>query len=476
MIAGLEQIVRGDQIPEAWVNAFIADTRGANAHLYEADIFQYLIGQEPDWMDHAQLNPHANHWDVVLGVGQAAIHVTTNADGDCGVHAIHAVINRAMIQPDDAANARYVAPAAFVAQVRGAIAAMNDADRDEVRARILHEIQNGQVIAETGFGPSLAALLEAHIAAARAAPKPGLPDPPAPRPSAAGSNIIDEASGGAGGQPVLPPPPVVSSAAQPQPSGGSPAVSGAASSGGSAIDVTRNLIRQQGAVAREDDRAGAIRILGDVYTRMDFCSQYRGAYAEVWADQANEELLNDAMKFIAILRKWTLVLCDKTGPLSDREASIFNTMISHFERFQQKLERAQRAVSLAARDAAAGAGEAPSAVRQLVARAGGRVPAHGFVIPRRLYDALRPLVEQYEPAWNKAGTDGLKGMRYDDFAAIEKLRQRIAEIVLADDSASADVIAAFADQLSRLAAQSCSSRDVQYFHGWFTSHRGGGDG
>ena len=259
-------------------------------------------------------------------------------------------------------------------------------------------------------------------------------------------------------------------------SGGASAVGGpmpasSSSSGGSARDAAHATLAREGRTSGEADRTAAIRILGDVYTQLEYCIQYNGAYSEIWHSETNETLLNEAMRFSSVLQAQTLKLCDEAGPLSEREAGIFNHLMGLFTRFQAKLYAAEHVVRMTPGNLAA-PGTDVSVIKQVADRAAGHVYARDFVIPRSLFDRLRPLVQAYEPAWAKVGTDGLKGMVYADVAAVERLRQKIADIVLYDPATTMDVIAAFAEQLLRLASQSCSSRDVQHFLGWFNAHRG----
>jgi len=135
------------------------------------------------------------------------------------------------------------------------------------------------------------------------------------------------------------------------------------------------------------------------------------------------------------------------------------------DRFRAALDEANRTISMELKDQSFGL----TATQQLQQIVGTHKAPKDFTIPSALANKLKPLIKKYFNAWDKMGTDGLKGMKIEDVRAIESWRQEIAKLV-AESTASLDVKAAFLQQLNALASQTCSSRDVQNFNGWFKSH------
>ncbi|CAN5533422.1 hypothetical protein BH09PSE4_BH09PSE4_14580 [soil metagenome] len=162
VIMGFEDFDDIDQIPETWVDAYIADMAVSRTHLFAEDIHNYLNGHVPAAARNAaELEYAPNHWDVRFN-GKT---VSTAADGDCGVHAIEAIrLGAAHVQDG------YAAPMDRILAIRAVIAEIVATyPKDTIRGRILSEIQNCEAVAETGFGPALTARLQPiEQAAARA--------------------------------------------------------------------------------------------------------------------------------------------------------------------------------------------------------------------------------------------------------------------------------------------------------------------
>jgi hypothetical protein len=100
----------------------------------------------------------------------------------------------------------------------------------------------------------------------------------------------------------------------------------------------------------------------------------------------------------------------------------------------------------------------------------------GWVIgPKAELDQLTVLITKYVGEWDSMGTDGLKGASYESMQRLESLRMQIVQIV----SASTDVRlqaccgpgSQFYEFIRKLAAQTCSSRDVQIFEGWWKANK-----
>ena len=150
VIAGFDDYQDISQIPDSWVQAFVADTADPGTHLYQEDITNYLetVGHS----DAAQLQHKGNHWNVQF----AEKRIATAADGDCGVHAIDA-IERGPANVGDG----HRASADKIASVRAAISlAIAAYPADTIRTRILAEIRGCDSVAETGFGQRLTQILE----------------------------------------------------------------------------------------------------------------------------------------------------------------------------------------------------------------------------------------------------------------------------------------------------------------------------
>lgn len=150
VIAGFEHYQAIGEIPDPWVDAFVADTADPGTHLYQDDMVAYLetVGPRAAW----QLEHEGNHWNVQFGEKRIA----TAADGDCGVHAIDAIEKG----PANVHNG-HRASADKIASVRAAISqAIAAYSKDEIRMRILEEIRGCDSVAETGFGRRLTQMLE----------------------------------------------------------------------------------------------------------------------------------------------------------------------------------------------------------------------------------------------------------------------------------------------------------------------------
>ena len=162
VIRGLHDIKSGEDVPDGWVDLYIADLTDDHMHLYEGDIVDYLISiGEAAALDHVTFeNTDGNHWDLTLtgATPDERISVRTKADGNCGVHAIHAILNRGTIAEDDD---QYVAPHGYVADVRGAIQVLLTGHANEIKARIVGEIGKCDYVFLTGFGPNLQGALQA---------------------------------------------------------------------------------------------------------------------------------------------------------------------------------------------------------------------------------------------------------------------------------------------------------------------------
>ncbi len=164
-ILGLENIQVTSDVPEDWVNRFIADLTDPTTHLGDEDIIVYLSINSPGWhQDVKFINTGHNHWDVEITQPMGApIIIQTSPDGNCAAHAAHAAINRAGFH---ASTAGYQAPAQFITAMRIATQQRVQGDRVEVKRRIISQIQHSYSVAESGFGPSLSQRLSERERAA----------------------------------------------------------------------------------------------------------------------------------------------------------------------------------------------------------------------------------------------------------------------------------------------------------------------
>lgn len=158
VILGLEAYDTLASIPDQWVQAYLADVTDAHTHLYQQDILAELDAADPPWRGTAALaHQGGNHWDVNILEAPNRIHtVTARPDGSCGCHVVHAVLNRGNVHQD---LDNYTAPALFIQQMRARVQQRLNGQDDEIRGRILAEIQGVDHVASTGFGPQLTALL-----------------------------------------------------------------------------------------------------------------------------------------------------------------------------------------------------------------------------------------------------------------------------------------------------------------------------
>ncbi|MFT3771061.1 MAG: hypothetical protein QM820_37070 [Minicystis sp.] len=220
--------------------------------------------------------------------------------------------------------------------------------------------------------------------------------------------------------------------------------------------------------AFEGTREQAVKALYDRYEEGKFCTEANGAYADVWRDERQRDFRDNALTFVHVTLKGYLdKVLDGSGPLSSDEAQRVGRVLAAYQKLVAKLNREQTQYSRDARDAELKS-TTTTYVNQLTAAAGSTPPSHAFVIPGALARKVGPLLERYVKAWDAMGTDGLKGMRYEDVQTMEKLREEIARVVL--ESGDTESIRAFNVQLRALASQSCSSRDVQNLVPWFKSH------
>lgn len=237
-------------------------------------------------------------------------------------------------------------------------------------------------------------------------------------------------------------------------------------------DALRLMNEEENRTKSDSDKQAAIRLAGNIVTRLEYCLDYEGAYTQIWKDSQYrwEDLLNKGNTFLVKCKKVTEeMMDDETDLLNSSTAKKIVYIILTFRKFLQYLEEAEKKVThelIVTEDASSQQQEV--CVRLTKKVAGYKIVVRNFTIPVNLQAKLKPLVESYEPAWNAAQTDGLKGMRFADFKKIALIREAIAEIVI--DCNDMDVLAAFSEKLSALASQSCGSRDVQNFYGWYKSH------
>lgn len=168
VILGLGAFRRRTDIPEPWVQAYLADLTHRSCHLYDEDIITYLDAVNAGWRDEAHVeNTGVDHWDVVLTKAQGAlVRINTAPDGNCAAHAIHAIVNRAGLNANQDG---YRAPGPYIQLIRQAVQQrLSDGSHaDEVRQRIVDRILDQDSVHGAGFGPQLEALLlpferEAH--------------------------------------------------------------------------------------------------------------------------------------------------------------------------------------------------------------------------------------------------------------------------------------------------------------------------
>ena len=162
VIPGLEEINSIALIPDGWAAAYLNDVRTSPSFLYDEDIIRCLNRVDPGWDEHVKLtNTGGNHWDVVIKKGETTtVVVQTVADGNCGIHALHAVAKRDKIDKNEV---EHRAPQAMIDFYRGRIADTLATDQNEIKTRILLEIQRNNLVNQTGFGPQLQTLLQAHV-------------------------------------------------------------------------------------------------------------------------------------------------------------------------------------------------------------------------------------------------------------------------------------------------------------------------
>jgi hypothetical protein len=153
VVPGLETILSPADVDEAWVDLYLADILSDTAHLWDEDIIAYLNEKDPDWHKDVGLqNTGGNHWDVRLLTAEPVVKIRTRPDGNCGCHAIGAVLDRASVKADID---DYQAKGEIVLDVRRSVMARMAGDRAEIRKRIAIEVQRSPFAALTGFGPSL---------------------------------------------------------------------------------------------------------------------------------------------------------------------------------------------------------------------------------------------------------------------------------------------------------------------------------
>ena len=180
-IVGLEEYTLPDDptpIPDAWVDAYLADIRlDVQAHLSQLEIELYLDQTDVSWRREARLQHHRNHWEVSLlnASGEVVAVVETPRDGNCGVHAIAAILQRNALMPREVGGPRPYGSEPIgrgPRSLRGPHAERFLTDdvrrfatehlgdhRDEVEQRIALEIGRSRSVAETGFGQTLQAAI-----------------------------------------------------------------------------------------------------------------------------------------------------------------------------------------------------------------------------------------------------------------------------------------------------------------------------
>lgn len=312
MIAGLEWVQQDDDVPDAWVDAYLGDVTHPHAHLYAADIVKYLIdvglGNVLPTVEFR--NDTGRHWDLKLlhrKPDGGPFLVQTMADGSCGAYLIHAIVNRDSIAGDVV---RYTAPDIYVRKVRQAIQALISIDRKEIRGRIRDEVVKRTNVVETGFGPGLQRELTRSIqqsarrrgpTAKKVAPTAVLAGSPQPattsRPTGRPRKIVDagaDPTPSAGARP--------SANVGPEPrtrTGDAPVIDNVAD--------LRNLMSTRPATSSEgSDVARLVADIDDLNTHVEVANAALDTLERIWTEKGSQsaptkEALTAALKAVQFL-------------------------------------------------------------------------------------------------------------------------------------------------------------------------------
>lgn len=258
--------------------------------------------------------------------------------------------------------------------------------------------------------------------------------------------------------------------------------------------------------ARAAARAAAARHrFTELMAQFPFIVEQKGAYAELWQiyRQGGNPRIEQTMRSIERCYNEALDIRQAISAIAGAEsaaagpAELPGDLIGRIERLVLHMEAApaalSRAEALLRADEKSGSGSAaerlgPEAILgrmrtadnqeewDQTARKMAGVLRRGFVMgPAATIAKIDQLVAKYVGAWDAMGTDGLKGASIEAIRRLELIRVEIANAIANSGSIAMQISCGpgsqFFDYVMSLARQSCSSREVQNFKGWWAAHK-----
>ncbi len=230
--------------------------------------------------------------------------------------------------------------------------------------------------------------------------------------------------------------------------------------------------------------------LASLREQLNMVAERHGPYAQLWAayQQAGPGELATAMGAVEGLINEVFALSSPGAQNStDYAERVAAAVLAAHEKLPDWLRMAEAKLRGGAAPAAGpGAGHALAVLDALPApypaatwmqaqrQVRTAVQKRWVVGPQAELDQISVLVKKYVNEWTQMGTDGLKGASYEAMARLEALRMQIVLVI--SNSASIQLKAcccpgtSFYQYIASLAAQSCSSQDVQNFAGWWAAN------
>ncbi len=244
--------------------------------------------------------------------------------------------------------------------------------------------------------------------------------------------------------------------------------------------------------------------LADLMTQFTFIMEQKGAYADLWRiyREGRNRIIGETM---ARLEQYYNEAVDIERAVSARlhtesaaagPAELPDELIARIQHLSRLMEAAPRALSRAEallraaeeKEGHGGGGHSPEAILRMMRNAENAaewdatakkmspVLKKGWVLgPAAIIAKIDHLVARYVGAWDAMGTDGLKGASIEAIRRLEMIRVDIATLIANSGNIALQICCGpgsqFFEYIMSLARQTCSSREVQNFKGWWDAHK-----
>ncbi|MFL5657244.1 MAG: hypothetical protein ACJ8CB_24050 [Ktedonobacteraceae bacterium] len=229
--------------------------------------------------------------------------------------------------------------------------------------------------------------------------------------------------------------------------------------------------------------------LAAIKGQMDVIMEPGGLYAPLWlrykekgADDPVGETMKKVETFYNNLVTLQLSLAGK-GELSDGDKEKIKAVSDNLPKLEQALAQAETLVVKSDEKKSEGASDALAILRSMKTKYSEEewtkavktmraALQKGWVVgDKEVIAKIGGLISEYVKMWDSLGTDGLKGVEMKKLREMEGLRIKIVSLVADSGDIHLQVLCSegseFYKYIGALAAQTCSSRDVQIFEGWW---------